>query len=394
MNHFQLLRDELSIVMHFLDAQTAIAMLSIDRNTRTRIAAHRHAWTNLLQRRYGIITLTSQLACIQFQGMWLLEQQTYTLKLKQIELSRQLLHTEYEAACAQVLRALLADITYILSRLFSCAMLCLWLLGYIRVAQCFLFFNYLCSLSLLHGSHPTHISEWMHAVRETCLALLYSGEVLASYRVILLSILYIFPIVSSTWSAVNNYGLKQFMTVVHCVSILSIFSIVRSTWSAVNIYGLKQLMTTVHCVATCHVFALFVVLTADGWNCANMVKISACIPVWVLFILVNESYKNYGHRFKLMHLYVIVIVCSVVVFTVFASSQTLKMALAFSAACFFFGDGVCKLRLLIKTPLLWPAQTRIFFPINPRIPADKRCSLFTFELKSAVFRQPENKEQI
>jgi hypothetical protein len=112
MNHFQqLCRDKCFVVLSFLNAQTVIAMLCVDRHTRIIALNQRRTWQNLSKRRYNETRRPSVVAWPQFNRIWLAEQQqTYTHGLAQIEDDRQRVLVLYNDACSGVLQCIIEKI--------------------------------------------------------------------------------------------------------------------------------------------------------------------------------------------------------------------------------------------------------------------------------------------
>jgi hypothetical protein len=373
MNHFKQLRDELSVVLSFLDAQTAVAMLAADRNTQTFTKHHRKTWKVLLKRRYNETTLQSGNELLQFQRMWRAEQQTYARHNVQIESERQRTLALHNVACAAALQSIFDRmLNNIISYFVWSIMFCCWLFGYVRVAQCLLLLSYSAknTLRFRNARDDVNYVSWLSILRDGVYVLLGSGELFPSLRVFGFSILVSFSICGT---AFHTYHIS-----LESMRLRDLYGTVKKGVSYV-LLDWKSILIGYSLVCSSCMYIFFVALVMDGWKCSSGVILSSCFPMSAVLYLVQHSRKgdvSATTRTTFRSTLILVIgFCMIGLTTVFATMapQTiLKPALATLAACFYFAGAIYGMYHWKETASLWPKQHQLYFPLNPRIPADRQ----------------------
>jgi len=347
MNCFLQLRgDELSVVLSLLDARSVVAIASVNRNTHALTACQWKVWQDLLKIRYNEVVPCTESARTLFKRMWCAEQKAHTRQLVHIEGERQRVQTDFDSACAEVLETIFDAIAHIIDHFLHVAMACLWMFGYLRIAQCLLGCNYLSRNILRFLCMRRHnTSTWGPFIRDTVFTLLISGEVLQSYRVFLLYIMYMYP------------------TDIH---------IPKLTWATMTADGLERSRRMQYVLPyLCSLYALFFALAADGWDCTTLLRLSVSIPLFTVYFLAKRRDAYYA-KLTAIDILTIIMFCSIILLPVILPPESLKTATAISVANLYLYSGVQGIYRWKPTASLWPRQTYCYFPLNPLIPTDKR----------------------
>jgi len=240
-------------------------------------------------------TVPAKLARTLFQRMWRAEQQTHTRHLVQIEGERLREEAEFDAICTEVLQSIFDAVQTIVEHFVESVMISFWVLDYVRAAQGLLMCSYLSKnirllLTKRRGNIPTWLT-WLSVFRDTLSSLMYSGEVLPSYRVFILCIVYIFP--------------GHLTTIIY-------------GWQDLKLYGLKQFILSPYTqFCSCLLYGVLFSLAADVWDCTTLLRLSTILPLWTLYRITKLAFAPLAaNRITLTHILTIVIYCSIILNTI------------------------------------------------------------------------------